>query len=155
MELVHTYIKSADLTAIADLIARDPGSIERKDERGFPPLVLAAYGGDLEVCMMLVDAGADVDARDAANNTALLGVAFKGYEEVAIYLLENGANVNACNSMLATPLSYAATFGHLSMVQLLIGHNADSNMKDQNGKNALDLARQHGKTEIETFLSDI
>src|ERR671927_265729 len=46
--------------------------IEVRDRRGATPLMHAAAFGDLETMKLLLDAGADVNARNDSNGTALL-----------------------------------------------------------------------------------
>jgi ankyrin repeat protein len=46
----------------------------------------------------------------------------------------------------------ACAFGHLDVVKLLVALGADLNVKDQQDKAALDLARSAGHQPIESFL---
>jgi ankyrin repeat protein len=48
-----------------------------------------------EAVKVLVDAGADVNAVNEADFTALHGAAFRGLNEVVQYLVEHGADINA------------------------------------------------------------
>ncbi len=58
---------------------------------GMTPLQKAAQNGNLEVCRLLLEKGADVAARDDAGKTPL-GYAIEGkHEAVALLLRERGA----------------------------------------------------------------
>jgi ankyrin repeat protein len=51
--------------------------------------------GAEEAVKILVEAGADVNATNEADFTALHGAAFRGLNEVVEYLVAHGANINA------------------------------------------------------------
>jgi hypothetical protein len=55
----------------------------------------------------LVEAGADVNAVNEADFTALHGAAFRGLNEVVQYLVEHGANINARDFRGRTPFRIA------------------------------------------------
>ena len=55
----------------------------------------------------LVENGADVNARDEDDQTALHEAAHKGHIDVVRFLVENGADVNARNKYDQTPLHRA------------------------------------------------
>jgi palmitoyltransferase ZDHHC13/17 len=56
------------------------------------------------------------------------------------YLLEQGAEVDALGGdLVAPPVQWAARSGHLYVIQLLIAHGADPNIKDTQGYNTLHL----------------
>ena len=51
-----------------------------------------------------------------------------------------------------TALHFAATHGHIDLVQLLCDHGADINVPDSTGRTALSLAIRQGFVEIQQFL---
>ena len=88
----------------------------------------------------LIAAGADVNATDKYNNTALMQAAYHGHDRVLEKLIENGADVNGKTKSDWTALMYAAEQGNAECVEKLIEHGADAKIKDLNGKTALDYA---------------
>lgn len=70
-------------------------------QRGF------RMGGAEEVVKLLVEAGADVNAVNEADFTALHGAAMRGLNEVVQYLVEHGANINARDFRGRTPYRLA------------------------------------------------
>ena len=63
-------------------------AVEAKDERGYTPLILAAYHGHDEAVTLLLDHGADPEVGDAARgNTALMGAAIDDCASDAFILL--------------------------------------------------------------------
>jgi ankyrin repeat protein len=63
--------------------------------------------GAEEAVKILVDAGADVNAVNEGDFTALHGAAFRGLNEVVQYLVEHGANINARDYRGRTPFRLA------------------------------------------------
>jgi hypothetical protein len=81
-------------------ILDDLGTFENVDwnqrnKGGTPGIHLAAWRGHEAVGRLLLDRGADVDAKDEYGWTTLRKVAVKGREMVARQLLDRGADVNA------------------------------------------------------------
>ncbi len=62
---------------------------------GRTPLMLAAFRGDTAGVINLLEAGADVNARDRDGDTALMFAAHRGHGLVVALLLQYGANVYA------------------------------------------------------------
>ena len=152
MANIRDYIRSGDIVKIKEEINRDSKCINEKDERGFPPIVLATYGQNIQITKLLIEAGAEVDQKDSAGNTALMGVTYKGNLEIANLLVDAGANVNASNFSKATPLIYAATFGQLEIAKMLIGKGANLDDKDANGNSAFDHAKMKVNVEMQELL---
>ncbi len=78
-----------------------------------PPLMLAAYKGDLREMERLIKSGVNVNARNDVNNAALHFAAGatpiqnqidRGSPAAVAYLIEQGADVNAQNNAKITPL---------------------------------------------------
>src|SRR5215467_6360885 len=80
--------------------------IEVRDGRGATPLMHAAAFGNFETLKALIDAGADVNARNQMDSTALLWAA--GDPEKSRLLIERGADVQAQSKQGRTPLMLSA-----------------------------------------------
>src|SRR3974390_2800515 len=64
------------------------------DEAGATPFLRAAQSGDLLLMKLLLDLGADVNARDTLDGrTALMGAAHKGRNDGIELLVQHGANL--------------------------------------------------------------
>ncbi len=77
------------------------------------PLMEAASGGYSDIVKLLIDHGANVNAKSSVGNTALTYACCGGYEEVVRILLEAGADVEHQNENGHTPLMEAASCGHV------------------------------------------
>src|SRR4051795_1464566 len=74
-----------------------------------PALAAAIRDGDTRAVGKLIEAGADVNARDAEGNTPLILAAFYAGPRCVEVLLEKGADPNAANRAGVTALIRAAT----------------------------------------------
>lgn len=80
---------------------------------------LITESGVMEAVKLLVEElGADVNAANAAGETALHGTAYLGYDTVARYLVAKGAKLNAKNKNGWTPLRVAEGVNFQQAVQV-------------------------------------
>lgn len=105
-------------------------------------LLMAAYIRESGKVKALLDAGADVNARDETGNTPLSLAAFDGNPYIASILLERGADINAKSVDGLTPLMLAAGENHLEVVMVLLNKGADVAATDNRGLTAMDMAQQ-------------
>ena len=68
------------------------------------PLARAAHNGHLHTVQFLVEQGADVDALDIGDNTALHWAAMRGHVEIVNFLLQNGADKTFKNKQGKIPI---------------------------------------------------
>ena len=116
----------------------------------------AFFGGSAaaEVAELLLDAGADVNARSANDFDVLpLHSACAGnHDEVVAVLIAAGADVNARQSGGYAPLHGAAQNGADVTVDRLLAVGADRGARNDNGETAADVAAAAGHAELATRL---
>jgi ankyrin repeat protein len=83
----------------------------------------------------------DVNALNAADESALMLASLKGQEEMVRKLIARGADVNKTGW---TPLHYAASGGHVGVMRLLFEHHAFVDPESPNGTTPLMMAAQYG-----------
>jgi arylsulfatase A-like enzyme len=85
-------LRAEDLKRVQEFLGAgtSPGLLE--PSLGIQPLSMAAMQGNLELVGLLIEAGAEVDARNGDGATPLLGAAFLGRIEVFGMLLDQGAD---------------------------------------------------------------
>jgi len=99
-------------------------------------LVQKAWAGDLEGISALIDAGADVDAKDDAGSTALvLAASFRDYDDVVELLLASGADANVTDSTGRTPLMAAVSVSKKT-TNILLYNGADVMPRSESGATA-------------------
>jgi ankyrin repeat protein len=101
---------------------------------------------------MLLEHGADIEARDFAQQTPLFVAAKSGALEIAELLLAQGADIEARDHFQATPLMVSVLGGNLELVQHLVGQGADIYAVDEKGANALWGSVANMKPEILAYL---
>jgi hypothetical protein len=73
-----------------------------KDEYKNPLLTLAAGSGRGRTVPLLLERGADINARDRIGDTALARAITGTNPDIAMYLIQHGANVNTYNRLGAS-----------------------------------------------------
>jgi hypothetical protein len=107
-------------------------------------LLSAAQKGHEDRVVLLLKAGADKDAKDDLEQTALHLSAISGQEGCVAALLKAGADKDAKEFIKKTALHKAALWGYEGCVAALLKAGADKNAKDVGGETALDFAKEFG-----------
>merc|ERR1719305_2029173 len=112
-----------------DLLPIAPGTDEKADvvSSRWPALLQGAFRGHREVCGILLDAGAEIDATSPDGSmTAVMEAASFGREEVVELLVERRADVNWSNEKGFNAATLACRYGHAGTVAKLVTAGADS-----------------------------
>ena len=143
MEKVKEEIKNgADINAKGNDRAGQKGDGNLRT--GVSPLIFALKYGNpsLEIVQTLIDAGADVNAKEETYGTTVLMYAEN--PEIIRTLIENGADVNAKDKNGYTFLMYAVADNYeLEIVETLLKNGADVNAKSNKGSTPLMLADKY------------
>jgi hypothetical protein len=105
------------------------------------PLGNAASGGHLEVCELLIAAGARLESRNRYHATPLMEAAAGGHTDVLVALVAAGADVEAASRFGSTALMSAARGGKAASVEALVALGASPAARNKDAATALDLAR--------------
>lgn len=120
---------------------------------GETPLMVAARTGHRDVAALLLDKGADVNAREATHNqTALMWAFSRKHLDVARLLVERGADIRARTDLGFSPLMFAARTGDVDAVRLLLDRGADLRETSSDGSSVLLVAVVRGHVPLATFL---
>lgn len=134
-------LKRDDPQAVTAVLSRgfDPNTV---DPAGHTGLFLALREGSLKAARALLDWPATkAETRTADDESPLMMAALKGYTDIARKLVERDADVNKTGW---TPLHYAATSGHVAIIELLLEHHAYIDAESPNGTTPLMMAAHYG-----------
>ena len=109
------------------------------------PLHAAAAHGFVPMIQLLLEHGAEADAKDSAGFTPLHQAAEQGRTLAIRALLLGGAQVNATNALRRTALWLAASRGHEESVAYLLNHGADPSLAATDGQTPLHIAAFNGR----------
>ncbi|MDA7949785.1 MAG: ankyrin repeat domain-containing protein [Hyphomicrobiaceae bacterium] len=122
------------------------------DADGNSPLFVATQHGNLEAVRVLLKHGADLDARNQLDMTALmLAAAMKRFDIVKLLLDRNSDPCLAMKSG-STALYLAAENGSKSIVEGLVAGGANVDAPIEDGSTALYIAAQNGHESVVEIL---
>ena len=136
-----TAVKRDDANAVKALLNRgfDANTRSPGGESG---LSIAIREPSLKVAATLIAwPKTDVEARNSKDESPLMLASLKGLLEVARQLIERGADVNKPGW---AALHYAATHGHLEVMNLLLENHAYIDASSPNGSTPLMMASLYG-----------
>lgn len=146
-------VRDGCVDRVAHLLEADPSQINARDDQGFTPLIHAAMYADEPLVRLLLEKGADPNAKNDDGVTALMQVTNSVPKSRA--LLEAGAEVNAQSDIGNTPLIRAAVYADgTPLVQLLLEHHADVNLCNSFGDSPLIAAAISGNLDTLRLLLD-
>jgi ankyrin repeat protein len=129
---------------------KTPGKMTTKC---FTDLMIGSYYGHYVIVKLLLDKGAEVEAKDSRyGQTPLSLAAENGYEAVVKLLLDKG-NARIEDSIGRTSLFFAAKNGHDTVAMALIRHySINLDQEDDYGSTPLSVAVRNSRTEIVNML---
>jgi ankyrin repeat protein len=127
---------------LAALCARAPHCVHSPDRDGVEALLHAVTHRQLGAARVLLDAGADANARTRDLRTALTVAASNDDRDMAALLLECGANVSVFatadkDDVLGTHLMQACLSGSLACAALFVAAGQDPNAPNSTGSTPL------------------
>jgi len=146
-----------------ELLVKHGAAVQIRNEP-HSPLHVAAANGHAEVAAFLLEEGAAPNVLSGEYEYAPLHKAARwGYIDVIKVFFEHGAKANPVKPHIPpeyledgiwppTPLHRAVKHGHTQAVELLINNNADLEIRDEQGRTPLELAREKDHPEIVRLL---
>ena len=144
-------IKQDDAGEVAQLVQRgfDPNTL---DPKGLHGLFIAAREPSPKVAQVLADfPKTNVEWRSPQDESALMIAALKGETELVKKLIARDADVNKPGW---APLHYAATNGHVEIMQILLAHHAFIDAESPNKTTPLMMAAHYGSRDAVKLLLD-
>ena len=163
--LCHLAVETGNRELLNTLLEK-PGDRDDRDVYHMTPLAMAARIGDIDMFTALHNAGYDLNVCDMAGRSVLCIAAGAGNLAVVEYMLRAGCNPaqtydleQAQTSQTEFSNAYsalhaAAAGGHMSIVKLLVKHNASA-VYVSNDRTPSQEARAYNHFEVADFLHAI
>lgn len=144
----HHVASTGNGEKLRALLATDPDTIRRRDDRRQTPLHCAAANGHQDLVRLLLDAGAlpNVIAEDGA--TPLHRAASAGHRAVVELLVERGADPKRTNFRGETPLFAACATDDAELVTRLLNGGSPVNICSAGRTTPLHAAVERGHTAV-------
>ena len=151
-----TAAKANDVPLVRELIRRG-GNVNAKDALQDSAFLYAGAEGFNEVLGLTLAAGADVASTNRYGGTALIPASEHGHVDTVRILIDAGVPVNHVNNLGWTAMQEAILLNsggprQQEVVRLLLAAGADPEIRDPEGRTALQNAERLGFTEIANLL---
>ncbi|HEX6868840.1 MAG TPA: ankyrin repeat domain-containing protein, partial [Candidatus Limnocylindrales bacterium] len=131
--------------ATADPIRPGASAVTVTDPNG--ELLGAAAAGDVDGVARALQAGADIEARDGQQRTALLLAAAADHVEVARLLVSRGADPDALDAQHDTPWLVTGVTGSVAMLEALLPAHPDLTIVNRFGGVSVIPAAERGHVD--------
>ncbi|XP_071957076.1 transient receptor potential cation channel subfamily A member 1-like isoform X2 [Antedon mediterranea] len=127
--------------------------LEESDRYDNGPLHIAAKNGYLPIVKLLIESGADIDAKNEEEQTPAHLAALNGrFRTIKELVSHDPTVVDDEDEYSNTPLHLGSQEGHFKVVQVLIGAGAEITARNQNQWTPLDCAANNGWTKTAEVL---
>ena len=141
------------LSLVEHLIVNYRGDINARGGRHGSAVNAALVKRNMEIALLLLGQGADVNIMDAEGYTPLYMASDSGHRDRVEFLLEHHADVNLMSGQISdTPLTMAAVMGEVEVARVLLHHGAFVDHRDNQGWTPLFVASRYGHLDIVQLL---
>lgn len=134
-------------SSIQTMVRRGVSVDLQNPQNGQTALTQTAVENDVGSILILLDSGADVDARSYNGRTPLMASAYMGHSETVRLLLEHGAEVDVQDDDGITALLWATSGNHVTVMGILLEHGAGTKKAGKQGHTPLFVAAEEGHLE--------
>lgn len=148
---IHKAVLSFEeqkIDALKTIIDDCNANVNNIDSNGWSALHHAAYIGDLDSAITLINAGAKVSAYSNQNRTPLHLAAMNNHVQLIQLLLENNAELEQKDDLGCTPLAIACKKGSYESMELLLENKADIYAIDHRNWSPLHYASYNGHAKV-------
>jgi ankyrin repeat protein len=129
------------MTALRKMLADDPKRVSAAHPlSGDTPLHAAAWHDQIPTAALLLEAGANVEAKNGVGHTPLGVAVMRGHRETTEMLLRRGADPDQPAAVGGNLVHLAVSNGRHDLIRVLHEAGADLNAKDGSGRTALQIA---------------
>jgi ankyrin repeat protein len=137
---IYDLARSGTVEQMRMYLKENPLHINQISEDGASPFLLAAYRGNNDVAMLLIEKGADL-SYCYTEGSAIYALIYKNNVSILEKIIGEGVNVNdTCQfEQLGYPIHFALSLKRYDAVVLLLKNNVDLDVKDQQGRSITQL----------------
>ncbi len=136
----HDAAKSDQVNKLRKLLSKDENWLEKRDKYRQTLLHSATRYGAFKVASLLLDRGADLNAKDESGNTPLHLASIFRHNEIIDLLIHQKADVNILNAQGQAPLHLASLYGNPESIKSLLEAGIKINIRDTDGNTPLHIA---------------
>ncbi len=153
LQTVHGYAHpKTKLDLVAYFLLKDKTQAQKPNDLGITPLHWA--GNEMaETIEMLLNCGAEINARDKNGYTALHHYTQWWRKDNSELLIRKGADIDAVDMNGRTSLHWAAIIGRAEKTALLLKYHANREIKDRFGKTAIDYSIKYAHRDVYDLLN--
>lgn len=157
-----TYLDTAlsEMIAVVDGVVKNPektslGDLNVPDERGWTPLMKAAYNGQKDIVQFLTDhKELKINEKNDGGFSALMLAASGGHRDIVELLIDRGANIDEGNEDGDSALMLAILKDQKDIAELLIDRGANINKRNHWGSSPFMLAVIENRKDFVELLID-
>lgn len=154
----------SDYDDVVEFLLVNHADANIQNKYGNTALIFASGGNCTNTVQLLLENNADIDKQNHEGWTALMftlgSVKYGHTEEIIKILLKANANLNLQNDNRETALIIVCKYNRederlilTKIITRLLNAHADIKKRDNNGKSALDYAKEHNDHRIENLLN--
>ncbi|KAL2352975.1 ankyrin repeat-containing domain protein [Cryomyces antarcticus] len=145
---LHWAVRDNQIEILRMLLDSNLVSVNCANRHNRTPLHLAAACGHLEAAMILLEHGVKVDHVDQWHATALAIAQSNKNFDIAVSLVEANATVDVKRVDIQKLFFAAIELQSATAVEKLLARGADALAKNEEGKTAMDLAKDAGDDDV-------
>lgn len=144
-----TQVHADEIQIISAVVAGDVDTVRQEIENGnvnqtnsnrMTALIVAAKYGNKDICGLLLQNGADIDAVNGYGYTALMAATIGGHKEIVHYLLIFRANIELREHQNQTALDIAKNHNNAEVISMLENHECLAGARFSKTKSARNVA---------------
>lgn len=134
-QAVFDIARTGTVEQMTKYLKKHPDDLNSISEHGASPFLIAAYNGNNEVAVLLMNNGADLN-QCYSEGSVLYALIYKNNIPLLDTILSKGINVNdTCNfNQFGYPIHLALALQRYDVVERLLIHDLNLNVNDQQGR---------------------
>ena len=122
--------------------------INSKFKEGNTVLHISVSNNKYNMCELLLDLGADIEAQNSKGRTPLHIAVLNNNKALTDLLLSYDADINCVDNKQYTPLFYATILGNKEIIEMLLLHNADISLKNIYNETCFDVINKRDIMDV-------